>query len=104
MGGRLVYQSFPYPWVRSFSRPEKLPVIIHTGSSGTIYSYWVEKALLFANWSSFSRQMPSPYVSNFRRFSLNSGGGTLETKSSFVFCINLLTMTFKLKMNFLKVT
>jgi hypothetical protein len=61
--------------VRSFSRPEKLWLKIHTGSSGTVYSYWVEKALLFPNWSSFSRQTPSPYVSNFRRFSLNSGGG-----------------------------
>ncbi len=29
-------------WVRSFSWPEKLPLKIHTGSSGTVYSYWVE--------------------------------------------------------------
>jgi hypothetical protein len=73
--------------VRSFSRPEKLPLKIHTGSSGAIYSYWVEKALLFPNWSSFSRHMPSPYVSNFRRFSLNpegGGGGGLESNSCFV--------------------
>ncbi len=42
------------PGVRSFSRPEKLWLKIHTGSSGTVYSYWVEKALLFPNWSSFS--------------------------------------------------
>ncbi len=35
--------------VRSFSRPEKLPLKIHTSSSGTVYSYWVEKALLFSN-------------------------------------------------------
>jgi hypothetical protein len=54
--------------VRSFSRPEKLWLKIHTGSSGTVYSYWVEKALLFPNWSSFSRQTPSPYVSKFRGF------------------------------------
>jgi hypothetical protein len=60
--------------VRSFSQPEKLPLKIHTGSSGTVYSYWVEKALLFPNWSSFSRQTPSPYVSGFRRFSLNCEG------------------------------
>jgi len=70
------------PWVRSFSRPEKLWLKIHTGSSGTVYSYWVEKARLFPNWSSFSRQMPSPYVSNFRRFSPKSqsceGGGALK--------------------------
>jgi hypothetical protein len=64
--------------VRSFSRPEKLPLKIHTGSSRAIYSYWVEKALLFPNWSSFSRQLPSPYVSNFRRFSLNPEGGEGE--------------------------
>jgi hypothetical protein len=66
-------------WVRSFSRPEKLWLKIHTGSSGTVYSYWVEKARLFPNWSSFSRQMPSPYVFNFRGFSLKSGrrGGGL---------------------------
>jgi len=51
--------------VRSFSRPEKLPLKIHTGSSGDIYSYWVGKALLFPNWSSFSRQTPRPYVFNF---------------------------------------
>ncbi len=63
------------PRVRSFSRPEKLPLKIHTGSSGTIYSYWVEKALLFPNWSSFSRHMPSPYVSNSCGFSLHLGGG-----------------------------
>ncbi len=69
------------PWVRSFSRPEKLPLKIHTGSSGTIYSYWVEKALLFANWSSFSRQMQSPYVSNSCGFSLNPA---LRTHSSFL--------------------
>jgi hypothetical protein len=31
----------------------------------------VEKALLFPNWSSFSRHMPSPYVSNSGGFSLN---------------------------------
>ncbi len=60
----------------SFSRPEKLPLKIHTGSSGTIYSYWVEKALLFPNWSSFSRQLPSAYVSNFSQiFSQPWGGG-----------------------------
>jgi hypothetical protein len=52
--------NFYFTWgkntlVRSFSRPEKLLLKIHTGSSGTIYSYWVEKALLFPNWSSFSR-------------------------------------------------
>ncbi len=68
-------------WVRSFSRPEKLPLKIHTGSSGTFYSYWVEKALLFANWSSFSRKMPSPYVSNSCGFSLNPA---LRTHSSFL--------------------
>ncbi len=35
----------------------------------------MELVLLFANWSSFSHQMPSPFVSNFRGFSLNHGGG-----------------------------
>jgi hypothetical protein len=55
-----------------------LPLKIHTGSSRAIYSYWVEKALLFPNWSSFSRQLPSPYVSNFRRFSLYPEGGGRE--------------------------
>ncbi len=69
-------------WVRSFSRPEKLPLKIHTGSSGTVYSYWVEKALLFPNWSSFSRQMPSPYVSNSCGFSLKSEVWSLKTKIS----------------------
>ncbi len=63
---------------RSFSRPEKLWLKIYTGSSGTVYSYWVEKALLFPNWSSFSRQMPSPYVSNFCGFSLHLGGGSFR--------------------------
>ncbi len=29
----------------------------------------MEKALIFPNWSSFSRQMPSPYVSNSCGFS-----------------------------------
>jgi hypothetical protein len=48
--------------VRSFSRPEKLPLKIHTDSSGTFYSYWVEKALLFPIWSSFSRHMLSRYM------------------------------------------
>ncbi len=52
---RRYFYTFKEPRVRSFSRLEKLPLKIHTGSSGTIYSYWVEKALLFANWSSFSR-------------------------------------------------
>jgi hypothetical protein len=33
--------------VRSFSRSEKLWLKIHTGSSRTVYSNWVEKALLF---------------------------------------------------------
>ncbi len=64
-----------FAWVRSFSRPEKLWLKIHTGSSRTVYSYWVEKARLFPNWSSFSRQMPSPYVSNSCGFFLNSVGG-----------------------------
>ncbi len=35
----------------------------------------MEKALLFPNLSSFSRQTPSPYVSDFRGFSLNHLGG-----------------------------
>jgi hypothetical protein len=35
----------------------------------------VEKALLFSNWSSFSRQTQSPYVSNSCGFSLPLGGG-----------------------------
>jgi hypothetical protein len=73
--------TYLYVRVRSFSRPEKLRLKIHTGSSGTFYSYWVEKALLFANWSSFSRQMPSPYVSNSCGFSLNPA---LRTHSSFL--------------------
>jgi hypothetical protein len=68
-------QCFEKTWVRSFSLPEKLPLKIHTGSSGTVYSYWVEKALPFSNWSSFSRQMPSPYVSNSWEVSRNSEGG-----------------------------
>ncbi len=34
----------------------------------------MEKALLFPNWSSFSRQTPSPYVLNFRGFFLYLGG------------------------------
>jgi len=42
------------PGYALFSRPEKLPLKIQTDSSGTFYSNWVEKALLFANWSSFS--------------------------------------------------
>ena len=54
--------------VRSFSPPEQPRLKIHTGLSGTVQSYWVEKALLFPNWSSFSRQMPSRYVSKFRGF------------------------------------
>ncbi len=62
-------------YVHSFSRSQKLLLKVHTDSSRTFYSYWVEKALLFSNWSSYSRQIPSPYDSNFRRFSLNSGGG-----------------------------
>ena len=55
------------------------------GLERTIYSWWVEKALLFANWSSFSRQMPSPYVSNSCGFSLNSGegGGDLALNVTF---------------------
>ncbi len=63
--------------VRSFSRPEKLWLKIHTGSSGTVYSYWVEsggKALLFSNWSfeeKVGHFLPSPYVFNFRGFSLS---------------------------------
>ncbi len=61
--------------IRSFSQPEKLWLKIHTGSSRTVYSYWVEKALLFPNWSSFSRQLTIPYVSSFCRFSLNPEGG-----------------------------
>jgi hypothetical protein len=61
--------------IRSFSRPEKLPLKFHTGSSRAIYSYWVEKALLFSNWSSCSRQMPNPYVSKSCGFSLHLGGG-----------------------------
>jgi len=52
------------------SRPEKLPLKIHTGYSRTFYSYWVGKALHFQNWSSFSRHMPSPYVSNSCGFSI----------------------------------
>jgi hypothetical protein len=72
--GHLEEYMYTNTWVRSFSRPEKLPLKIHTGSSGTVYSYWVEKALLFPNWSSFSRQTPSPYVLNFRGFSLHLGG------------------------------
>jgi hypothetical protein len=51
--------------VHSFSRPEKLPLKIHKGSSRTFYLYWVEKALLFPNWSSFCRHMPSPSLANF---------------------------------------
>jgi hypothetical protein len=33
--------------LRSYSRPEKLPLKIHTGSSGTFYSYLVENARPF---------------------------------------------------------
>jgi hypothetical protein len=33
------------------------------------------KSPTFPNWSSFSRHMPSPYVSNSCGFSLNSVGG-----------------------------
>ena len=69
------FNYFFYNGVRSFSRPEKLWLKIQTGLSGTVYLYWVEKALLFPNWSSFSRQMPSPYVSNSCGFSLHLGGG-----------------------------
>jgi hypothetical protein len=65
----------------------------------------VEKALLFPNWSSFSRQTPSPHVSNSCGFSLKrgGGGGPLEAyrKADLAVCFifSLLSIKFKGKMN-----